>query len=87
MAMKQVDIPSRDISVATRLAGLRHRIKVEISLEQILKDGAEQGNATALNAHTRQPSALVFYVPLDGLAVDSIDEEEDIKTQMRPRQR
>lgn len=89
MAMKEVDIPQRDISVATRLAGLQHRIKVQISVEQILSAATDQATGTALSASAQSsPGApLVFYVPLDGLSIDSFEEEEEIKTQTRPRQR
>lgn len=89
MAMKEVEIPKRDFSVATRLAGLQHRIKVEISLEQIREIAGQAIGHDCLKASARQPSALVFYVPLDGLAIDNLntEEEEDDTTTIRPRHR
>jgi transcriptional regulator with XRE-family HTH domain len=97
MTMKEVTIPERDISVATRLAGLQHRIKVEISLEQILSDVVGRTDEKFLNLQPQnqeQSKALVFYVPLDGLEVEvdsfETDQEEESTTQttthMRPRQ-
>lgn len=102
MSMKEVVIPERDISVVTRLAGLQHRIKVQISLEQILSDVVGLTDEKFLNLQpqsreqSEQSKALVFYVPLDGLEVEAdsfeteTDQEEESTTQttthMRPRQ-
>jgi len=91
--MKEVVIPERDFSVATRLAGVQHRIKVEVSLEQIRQLAGDAGTQLTLSASERAPSALVFYVPLDGLVIernpneDLIEEEEDDTNQIRPRHR
>ena len=91
--MKKVVIPERDFSVATRLAGLKHRIKVEISLEQVRQLAGDAGSQITLSANEREPSALVFYVPLEGLAIDgfpneeSTEEEGEDTNQLRPRQR
>ncbi len=88
-------VPDRNFTVASRLTGLRHRLKVQVSLEQFRhEDEHRSGSAGPAGSRanvqgTASARPLVFYVPLDGLEIEPSDdqEEEESQNQLRPKQR
>ena len=91
MEMKKVTIPEREFSVATRLAGGQHRIKIEIRLERFVEEARHIGPQMACRPTSSKPGEpIAFYISLDGLAIESPEDankEEELTNRLRPRQR
>lgn len=74
---KTSSLPVRQLNVASRVIGMTQGLKVQITLEQMLDTQTTPPAGVPRSPGRRSPQPLTFYVPLDGLDMQEVEDEKE----------